>query len=73
MTLGTAMQTYGEKLTDEQEVLSYIADIISDTYAAESAVLRAQAAHVSGGRRPPDRRASRGRGPSLRQRCGAAR
>lgn len=44
MTLGTAMQTYGEKLADEQEVLSYIADIISDTYAAESAVLRAQAA-----------------------------
>jgi alkylation response protein AidB-like acyl-CoA dehydrogenase len=48
MTLGTAMQTYGEKLADEQEVLSYIADIISDTYAAESAVLRAQAAHVVG-------------------------
>lgn len=43
MTLGTAMQTYGEKLTDEQEVLSYIADIISETYASESAVLRAQA------------------------------
>jgi alkylation response protein AidB-like acyl-CoA dehydrogenase len=44
MVLGTAMQTYGEKLTDEQEVLSYIADIISETYAAESAVLRAQQA-----------------------------
>ena len=43
MTLGTAMQTYGEKLADQQEVLSYIADIISDTYAAESAVLRAAA------------------------------
>jgi alkylation response protein AidB-like acyl-CoA dehydrogenase len=48
MTLGTAMQTYGDKLADQQEVLSYIADIISDTYAAESAVLRAQAAHVGG-------------------------
>ena len=47
MTLGTAMQTYGEKLTDEQEVLSYIADIISETYAAESAVLRAQQAASS--------------------------
>jgi alkylation response protein AidB-like acyl-CoA dehydrogenase len=44
MVLGTAMQTYGDKLTDQQEVLSYIADIISETYASESAVLRAQAA-----------------------------
>ncbi len=42
MVLGTAMQTYGEKLTDEQEVMSYAADILIDTYAAESAVLRAQ-------------------------------
>jgi hypothetical protein len=44
MILGTAMQTYGDKLTDEQEVLSYAADIISDVYAAESAVLRARQA-----------------------------
>jgi hypothetical protein len=44
MVLGTAMQTYGEKLTDEQEVLSYAADIISDIYAGESAVLRARQA-----------------------------
>jgi alkylation response protein AidB-like acyl-CoA dehydrogenase len=41
MVLGTAMQTYGQKLTDEQEVLSATADILIDTYAAESAVLRA--------------------------------
>ena len=44
MVLGTAMQTYGQKLNDEQEVLSYTADIMIDTYAAESAVLRARAA-----------------------------
>jgi alkylation response protein AidB-like acyl-CoA dehydrogenase len=44
MILGTAMQTYGEKLTDEQEVLSYAADIICDIYAGESAVLRARQA-----------------------------
>ena len=44
MILGTAMQTYGEKLTDEQEILSYSADILSDIYAAESAVLRARQA-----------------------------
>jgi alkylation response protein AidB-like acyl-CoA dehydrogenase len=44
IVLGTAMQTYGQKLNDEQEVLSYAADIMIDTYAAESAVLRARAA-----------------------------
>jgi alkylation response protein AidB-like acyl-CoA dehydrogenase len=44
MILGTAMQTYGDKLTDEQEVLSYAADILSDIYAGESAVLRARQA-----------------------------
>ncbi len=44
MVLGTALQNYGDKLTDEQEILSYAADILSDIYAAESAVLRAQRA-----------------------------
>ncbi|MSO35613.1 MAG: acyl-CoA dehydrogenase [Acidobacteria bacterium] len=42
LVAGTAMQTYGTKLEQEQEVLSYLADILIDTYAAESAVLRAQ-------------------------------
>ncbi len=41
MVLGTAMQKYGEKLTDEQEVLTVAADIIIDVFAAESALLRA--------------------------------
>ena len=41
MVLGTAMQTYGQKLTDEQEVLMSAADILIDVYAAESALLRA--------------------------------
>ena len=50
MVLGTAMQTYGSKLSDEQEVLCAAADILIDTYAAESAVLRARDA-VSSGRR----------------------
>jgi alkylation response protein AidB-like acyl-CoA dehydrogenase len=44
MVLGTAMQTYGTAVADEQEVLSYAADIVIEVYAAESAVLRAQAA-----------------------------
>ncbi|HWI16802.1 MAG TPA: acyl-CoA dehydrogenase family protein [Vicinamibacterales bacterium] len=42
MVAGTAMQRYGTKLEQEQEVLSYLADILIDAYAAESAVLRAQ-------------------------------
>ena len=44
MVIGTAMQTYGEKLTDQQEVLGYAADILIDAYASDSAVLRAQGA-----------------------------
>ena len=41
MVLGTAMQTYGEKLTDQQEVVTLAADIIIDVFAAESVLLRA--------------------------------
>jgi alkylation response protein AidB-like acyl-CoA dehydrogenase len=44
LVVGSAMQRYGDKLQDEQEVLSYIANIVIDTFAADSAVLRAQAA-----------------------------
>ena len=44
MALGLAMQTYREKLADQQEVLMHIADMVMDTYAAESALLRAAAA-----------------------------
>ena len=50
MVLGTAMQTYGEKLTDEQEVVSFAADILIDIYASESAVLRAR--EVASSREP---------------------
>ena len=42
--LGLAMQTYGEKLSDQQEVLSLASDILMDIYASESVVLRAQSA-----------------------------
>jgi alkylation response protein AidB-like acyl-CoA dehydrogenase len=41
MVLGTAMDTYREKLADEQEMLIAAADVLIDTYASESAVLRA--------------------------------
>src|SRR5215813_11551541 len=42
MTLGTAAQKYMMKLADQQEILLGIADIIMDTYAMESAILRAR-------------------------------
>jgi alkylation response protein AidB-like acyl-CoA dehydrogenase len=41
LVLGLAMQRYGEKLSEEQEVLSWAADILIDIFAAESAVVRA--------------------------------
>src|SRR5688500_6031999 len=47
MVAGTAMQRYGTKLEQEQEVLSFLADILIDAYASESAVLRAQSASSS--------------------------
>ncbi|HEX8746542.1 MAG TPA: acyl-CoA dehydrogenase family protein [Pyrinomonadaceae bacterium] len=42
MTLGTAAQKYMMGLAEQQEILIGIADIIMDTYAMESAILRAQ-------------------------------
>jgi alkylation response protein AidB-like acyl-CoA dehydrogenase len=47
MVFGVAVQTYGEKLTDEQEVLMHLADIAIDVFSAESAALRARAASDS--------------------------
>jgi alkylation response protein AidB-like acyl-CoA dehydrogenase len=41
MVLGTAMQTYGAQLAEQQEILITTADILIDTYAAESVLLRA--------------------------------
>ena len=47
MVFGLAMQTFGTKLTDEQEVLMHLADITIDVFSAESAALRAQAASAA--------------------------
>ena len=44
MSLGLAMQRYGEELTDQQEVLMAIADIVIAVACAESALLRASSA-----------------------------
>ncbi len=40
MTLGTAAQKYLMGLSDQQEILMSVADIMMDTYAMESAILR---------------------------------
>jgi alkylation response protein AidB-like acyl-CoA dehydrogenase len=41
-TLGRAKAVYDNRLTDEQEVLGHIADIVAETYALESALLRTE-------------------------------
>jgi alkylation response protein AidB-like acyl-CoA dehydrogenase len=48
LVAGTAMERYGQKLQDEQEVLLWLADLVIDTYAADSAVERALAAVRTG-------------------------
>jgi alkylation response protein AidB-like acyl-CoA dehydrogenase len=40
--LGSAAAAYGDALKDEQEVLAQIADVIIETYASESAIVRAE-------------------------------
>ena len=47
MVFGLALQTYGTKLGEQQEVLMHTADILMDLYAAESAVLRATASSAA--------------------------
>jgi alkylation response protein AidB-like acyl-CoA dehydrogenase len=44
MVFGLVLQTYGQAMADEQEVLMHLADMLIDVYSAESAVLRARAA-----------------------------
>jgi len=55
MTLGTAAQKYMMKLADQQEILIGIADIIMDTYAMESAILRARKLVASQGESAAER------------------
>jgi hypothetical protein len=50
MVLGLAMQTYGDKLADEQEVVMLASDVIMATFAADSATLRAE--HATHARDP---------------------
>jgi alkylation response protein AidB-like acyl-CoA dehydrogenase len=48
MSLGLAMQHYGDDLTEQQEVLMAIADIVIAVACAESALLRATSAEDGG-------------------------
>ncbi len=48
MVLGLAMQTYRDKLVEQQEVLTHLANMVIDVYSAESAVLRALATANAG-------------------------
>ena len=48
MVFGLALQTYGQAFGDQQEVLMHLADVMIDTFAAESAVLRALASQRQG-------------------------
>jgi len=47
MVFGLALQKYGERLSDQQEVLMHTADMLMDVFAADSAVLRATTAAAS--------------------------
>jgi hypothetical protein len=49
MVLGTAAQKYMMALADQQEILTGVADIITDTYAMETAILRTQKLAASQG------------------------
>ena len=53
MVFGVALQTYGQKLGDQQEVLTWLADMCIDVFGAESAVLRAKASVVAAPGRAP--------------------
>ena len=48
LVAAAAMERHGARLPEEQEVLLWLADMLIDTFAADSAVLRAQAAAAAG-------------------------
>jgi alkylation response protein AidB-like acyl-CoA dehydrogenase len=51
--LGHASAALGDRLKDEQEVLGHIADVIIETYAAESGIARAEKMQARGDGRAP--------------------
>lgn len=59
MVLGTAMQNYGVQLADQQEILLMAADILMDTYASESVLIRASTLPRGSGEAPAHEAAAR--------------
>ena len=49
MTAGLAVQKYMMALEEQQEVMGHISDIVMETWASESALLRAQKSHGKAG------------------------
>jgi alkylation response protein AidB-like acyl-CoA dehydrogenase len=49
---GGAMQKYGQKLAEEQELIAALANIVMEIYAMESSLLRAQKAAANRGEAP---------------------
>ena len=49
VAVGLSMETFGERLQDEQETLMALSDLMIDAFAAESSVLRARQAAAAGG------------------------
>jgi alkylation response protein AidB-like acyl-CoA dehydrogenase len=53
LVAGAAMERYGAALQDEQEVMLWLGDLLIETFAADSAVLRARSAASAGWRTAP--------------------
>jgi alkylation response protein AidB-like acyl-CoA dehydrogenase len=51
LLLGAALQRFGDKLANEQEVVMLVSDVIAEAFAIDSVVLRAAAAVTSDGAR----------------------
>ena len=49
VAVGLAMEAFGDRLSDEQEALMALSDLMIETFATESAVLRARQAAAAGG------------------------
>jgi alkylation response protein AidB-like acyl-CoA dehydrogenase len=49
VAVGLAMETFGDRLSDEQEALMALSDLMIEAFATESAVLRARQAAAAGG------------------------
>jgi hypothetical protein len=72
LAAGAAMQKYREHLSDEQEIVGTLADIVSQIYVMESSLLRAQKAAVPSTNGNADRDSAMGSAARLLIETGAA-